>query len=265
MVAFANPVAGHIYAKGEAHPLGTFRVTATFADHIAGNRNPGIDIGNGKCGDPILAMDSGIVTLAGLIGTAKVVRIKHNNGYETAAAHLATIEVKLGQLVIRGQRIGTLGMTGATACHDHGGCKDPLGNEVDWWPLLIQNGAIEEGEDVLQGTNPVMVSNRRGNVLGDNTRFRSSPFVRADNVLTEYDAGAQLDPDYIVEGTSALGTNKWYGAWGNVGTGKAFGYVNVNAVSSLVPIEQSGHSDQELKDARSDGIADAAKNAAATV
>ena len=247
MVAFANPIAGLIHPKGWARPAGNNEpvVTSTFLDHV--NRVPsaggGIDIGTGRCGDAILAMDGGKVSLAGFLGTALVVRIDHGNGYESGYAHLATKTVSVGQSVIRGQVIGTLGKSGASACHLHGGMK-LRGVEIDWWPLLIQNGATED--DVLQGANPVAVHNKLGRVLGDNTRFRSSPFVKPDNILAEFDTGAEFAPHYIVDGTSALGTNRWYGAWGNVGTGKQFGYVNVNALSSLQPIEQSGHSDQDL-------------------
>ena len=243
MVAFANPVAGHIYAKGEAHPLGTFRVTATFADHIAGNRNPGIDIGNGKCGDPILAMGSGIVTLAGLIGTAKVVRIKHPNGYETGYAHLATVSVALGQLVAVGKQIGTLGMTGATACHLHWGVKDPAGKEVDGWPLLQQNGAVEDDE-LDPSFNPKA---NRTVTVNKGARHRISPAILATNIAIASDPGGPLGFPLLgtVVGEAVNGNTLWYAYW-RPETSKVY-YLHTSTCGAETPWEQtSGHSDEEL-------------------
>jgi hypothetical protein len=253
MVAFGNPVEGIIRPPGSPLIVGSFRVTSTYADHVVSGRGPGIDIGNGRCGDPILAMADGKVSLAGLVGDAKVVRVLHPQfpGYETGAAHLDTIEVKVGQLVTRGQRIGTLGTTGATACHLHQGCK-VNGVEIDWWPLLIQNGAVED--DVLQGANPKRIVNRKTTVKADDTNFRSSPFVRADNKIAQFDAGALVYPDWSVEGTT-VGTSKvWYGFWGLVAVGRQeYGYMHESVLNALTPIEQSGHTDAELAAARKNG------------
>lgn len=136
---YGNPVVGYIRSRGVNPSPGEFVVTSTFAEHVASGRGHGVDIGNGRCGDPIFAMADGKVTLAGLVGDAKVVRIAHPAfpGYESGYAHLATIGVKLGQIVKRGEQIGTLGATGATACHLHLGTKRN-GVEVDSWPLLDQ-------------------------------------------------------------------------------------------------------------------------------
>lgn len=269
MPAFANPVAGTIFAKGAAHPAGTFAVTATFADHIAGGRAPGIDIGDGRCGDPVLAMKPGVVSLIkpGKVGStasidASIVRVTHDDGWVTGYAHL-TIRLGLvvGQAVAEGYELGSVNKIGATACHLHWGPKDPSGVEVDGWPLLRQNGATED--DVLQGANPQRIVNRQTSVIANDTNFRSSPFVRPDNKLVKFAAGAQFYPDWAVEGTTVGTSNRWYGGWGNVGAGKEFGYFSEVVVAGLSPIEQSGHSDQELKDARADGISDAAKAAGA--
>ena len=136
---FANPVVGYIAPKGPHD--GTFHVTSTFAEHVASGRGPGVDMGNGACGAPIFAVASGTVSLAGLLGGAKVVRIAHAGGYESGYAHLASIKVVKGQSVKYGQQIGTLGTTGATACHLHLGMK-LNGVEIDSWPLLIQNISV---------------------------------------------------------------------------------------------------------------------------
>jgi hypothetical protein len=142
------------------------------------------------------------------------------------------MDVKLRQHVVRGQPIGTLGRTGARACHLHLGMKRD-GVEVDGWPLLDQN---REGE-MLKGTDPVRVDNRRGFVLGDHTRFRSSPVIAAGNVLVEFAKDTEIAPDFIVDGGLANGSVKWYGTWGTTPRGLEFGYVHVSTVSDLAPIE----------------------------
>jgi murein DD-endopeptidase MepM/ murein hydrolase activator NlpD len=234
--SFGNPVKGPIRPPGSPFIRGNFRVTARFGQLDASHPTPhkGVDIGNGLCGEPILALADGSVSLAGLLGSAKVIRIKHRQfgDFESGYAHLATIEVKLGQKVIRGQRIGTLGKTGAAACHLHLGMKHNR-TEIDGWPLLDQN---REGE-MLQGTNPVRVDNRRGLVLLDHTRFRSSPFVLAENVLVEFPHDAEIVPAFVVDGAVASGSVKWYGAWGATPRGREFGYIHVTTVGPLEPIE----------------------------
>lgn len=140
-----SPVAGFIRPSNAPAIRGRFRVTSTFAQHVASGRPGGIDIGNFRCGEPVIAQHDGIVSLAGFIGAAKVVRIRHPNGTdESGFAHLATIEagVVKGAALVKGQKIGTLGTTGASACHLHGGYKRN-GVEIDWWKLLEQNHAVQ--------------------------------------------------------------------------------------------------------------------------
>jgi hypothetical protein len=239
MVAFGNPVAGTIRPPGSPLIVGSFRVTSTFAEHVASGRGPGIDIGNGRCNDPILAMGPGIVSLAGLIGNAKVVRIKHPNGYETAAAHLATIEVKLGQAVVRGQRIGTLGSTGATACHDHGGCKDPSGVEVDWWPLLIQNGATEDEDDMDPSFSP---KPNRTVTVNKGARHRLAPSLDPANIAIASDPGGALGGVLnlalmgTVVGEAVSGNAIWYAYW-RPETSKVY-YLHTSTCGPETPWEQ---------------------------
>ena len=140
MPAFGNPVVGYIRPPGSGVLVGSFRVTSTFAEHVASGRGPGVDIGDGQCGAPVFAMHDGRVTLSGVLGGAKVVRIMASDGiHESGYAHLASIlpSAAVGKTVKRGQQIGTLGSTGATACHLHVGLKRS-GVEVDSWPLLEQ-------------------------------------------------------------------------------------------------------------------------------
>jgi len=47
-------------------------------------------------------------------GHGRVVKINHGNGYSTFYAHLDSIKVTRGQYVRKGERIGTVGLTGMT-------------------------------------------------------------------------------------------------------------------------------------------------------
>ena len=70
---------------------------------------------------PILASADGVVKQAGRQGGyGNLVIIQHDFGIETYYAHLNRIDVRVGQRVSRGQRIGGMGTTGAsTGVHLH--------------------------------------------------------------------------------------------------------------------------------------------------
>lgn len=80
----------------------------------------GIDI-SARAGTPFLATAAGRVTYAGTrIGYGKIIEIDHGYGYVTRYAHAASINVKRGQRVVRGEVIGEIGQTGlATAPNLH--------------------------------------------------------------------------------------------------------------------------------------------------
>ena len=82
--------------------------------------HPGLDI-SARVGTPFLATGAGRVTYAGTkVGYGKTIEIDHGYGYVTRYAHAASINVKRGQLVRRGEVIGEIGKTGlATAPHLH--------------------------------------------------------------------------------------------------------------------------------------------------
>jgi murein DD-endopeptidase MepM/ murein hydrolase activator NlpD len=243
MISFGNPVAGRIRPPGSPFIVGDFRVTAAFAqiddDHPTAHQ--GVDIGNGRCGEPILAMADGQVSFIqrsnGNPKVANIVRIQHefepHDDVESGYAHLATIAagVAIGVQVARGQVIGTLGNTGARLCHLHIGLKINR-VEVDGWPFLEQN---QEG-DVLKGTNAARLFNRKGRILHDHTRFRRGPSTD-DPVLTTYPAGAEIAPDFVVDGGPVDGSQKWYATWGSTAHGEEFGYIHASLVDELTPIE----------------------------
>ena len=93
----------------------------------------GIDIAN-SVGTDIVAADGGIVTYAGwMSGYGYLVRIDHQNGYETYYGHNSKLLVSVGDKVFKGQHIAEMGATGrVTGPHCHfevrynGETKNPL-------------------------------------------------------------------------------------------------------------------------------------------
>ena len=95
----------------------SFRFTSAYGyrrDPKTGGRrmHKGVDFA-GPSGTPLHATADGVVIHAGwLSGYGKLVKIKHDFGIETRYAHMSRINVKEGQRVSRGDRIGDMGATG---------------------------------------------------------------------------------------------------------------------------------------------------------
>jgi murein DD-endopeptidase MepM/ murein hydrolase activator NlpD len=70
-------------------------------------------------GTPVAAAADGVVSAAGWMGGyGRTVKIRHANGYETLYGHLSRIDVRRGQRVAQGARVGAVGATGmATGPH----------------------------------------------------------------------------------------------------------------------------------------------------
>jgi murein DD-endopeptidase MepM/ murein hydrolase activator NlpD len=100
------------------------RITSMFSHSryhpILKERRPhlGVDYGAPR-GTPVLASADGAVIFAGRKGGfGNLVRVRHPNGYVTAYAHLSRMDVRRGQRVKQGERIGRVGSTGlSTAPH----------------------------------------------------------------------------------------------------------------------------------------------------
>jgi murein DD-endopeptidase MepM/ murein hydrolase activator NlpD len=80
----------------------------------------GVDIAT-QLGNPIKAPANGIVTYAGLeSGYGNTIIIDHGYGITTLYGHLSKIDVKIGEMIKRGQVIGNIGDTGfSTGPHLH--------------------------------------------------------------------------------------------------------------------------------------------------
>jgi len=98
----------------------------------------GIDLG-GAIGDPISAVDNGVVVYAGWNdwGYGEMVVIDHGNGWQSLYAHLATVDVRCGQEVYRGDQLGTMGQTGnAVGPHLHFELRHDEYGRVNPWDFL---------------------------------------------------------------------------------------------------------------------------------
>ncbi len=90
------------------------KMLSGFGDKSDGRQNDGINIA-APPGTAVMAADTGVVAYAGneLRSYGNLLLIRHPNGYMTAYAHLDHILVERGAAITRGQKIGTVGATGA--------------------------------------------------------------------------------------------------------------------------------------------------------
>lgn len=96
-----------------------FRYTSGFGPRW-GRLHAGTDFA-GPIGTPIYATADGVVTHAGWSsGYGRLIKIRHDFGIETRYAHLNAMDVRVGQRVSRGERIGAMGNSGrSTGPHLH--------------------------------------------------------------------------------------------------------------------------------------------------
>ncbi len=106
-------------------PLAFSRVTSGFAMRFhpilqTWRAHLGVDFG-APTGTPVRAVGDGVVTFAGQQnGYGNVVHLQHSDDRTTVYAHLSRIDVRRGQHVEQGLRIGAVGATGwATGPHLH--------------------------------------------------------------------------------------------------------------------------------------------------
>lgn len=126
--AFAQPFAAPLFASNFEWPRKA-RITAPFGDKRTFNgavasQHFGTDLG-GKTGTPILSANDGTVVMAREnYAAGNTVLVHHGGGLYTAYFHMSRIQVKTGDTVKRGQRLGLVGGTGrVTGPHLHWGAK----------------------------------------------------------------------------------------------------------------------------------------------
>lgn len=99
-----------------------YRITSSFGWRW-GKLHEGIDIAGAGYGSPIKAANNGLVVQSGYTNTnGNYIIIAHKNGYYTIYAHMAKRYKSVGNVVMAGDQIGTMGETGfATGVHLHFG------------------------------------------------------------------------------------------------------------------------------------------------
>ena len=96
-------------------------------------RHTGVDF-PGEIGTPIYATMSGLVVYANGNGDWGNLVVVENNGYQTYFAHLDSFAVSKGQIIMRGQILGTLGNNGnSSGPHLHYGIKKKVGENGAVW------------------------------------------------------------------------------------------------------------------------------------
>ena len=135
----------------------------------------GVDFGVAH-GPPIMAAGSGVVVEAGWKGGyGRYVRIRHNNEYSTAYAHMSKFgrDIKAGTHVTQGQIIGYVGMTGdATGPHLHYEVlKD--GSQVNPINVTVPPSTGLEGSALVAFMKTVDEREQRVAALIDSPQFAS--------------------------------------------------------------------------------------------
>lgn len=98
-------------ARPSCGPLWTEPVAAPVIDRFRpptvpfGPGNRGLEYGT-AVGDPVWAVDDGVVDFAGPVGTRRFVVMTHPSGLRSTSAYLAEVLVEEGQAVRRGDQLG---------------------------------------------------------------------------------------------------------------------------------------------------------------
>jgi hypothetical protein len=107
-------------------------------DYSVETNHRGIDIA-GNTGEPIYAVDAGVIVYAGWNewGYGNMVMIDHGTGWQSLYGHMNSINVVCGQSVDMGTVIGTIGSTGhSSGSHLHFELMHTLYSKVNPWSFL---------------------------------------------------------------------------------------------------------------------------------
>ena len=90
------------------------KIISSYGPKKNGLHNDGINI-RAPRGSPVKAADNGVVVYAGsaLKGSGNLVLVRHSDRWMTAYAHMDKMKVKRGEILKRGQVLGTVGSTGS--------------------------------------------------------------------------------------------------------------------------------------------------------
>jgi hypothetical protein len=270
-IGFRSPVKVPLLRFGARKPLppdlhahDTFRVTTRFLDpdtlgrrDAAGNvlRHNAIDIGNFRCGDPVIAMAGGFARRAhddakahGAPNDALGIVIDHGNGVVTEYWHLSSFAVADRVKVRRGQLIGFVGNTGlGGACHCHVELK-VNGQRTDPEPHMFGQALTIGASNTKQPGGQTMALRFSGAQYRPiiNRQFTTHPVVRfraepntKSAILKEFDRPVVVVPSGVVKGQRVANTkaargfklDEWFEA--RMHTGRAFelGYFHASTLT----------------------------------
>lgn len=219
---------------GPTNVVGELKIAWPGGEGIAAASYPlfhiGVDVGNTRCGDPILAAAAGKVTTVGrdALG-ALYISIDHGSGFSTTYRHEATQLVKVGQIVAEGQPIAAVGNTStvAIACHLHWEVYRN-GHLVDGWARLKQNTSVDpdalpEAEMVLTKYLPLYAATI---AKGFNVRTAPSTSGSVIRLTAGPESWTLLG---VAKGESVNGSADWYVRV----NGLAFEFVHSSGVSGV--------------------------------
>jgi murein DD-endopeptidase MepM/ murein hydrolase activator NlpD len=145
-----------------ASPMEFSRVTSGFAMRFhplmkSWRQHLGVDYA-APTGTPVRTVGDGTVSFSGWQnGYGNVVQIDHGNGRSTLYAHLSRKDVRAGQRVMQGQRVGAVGSTGwSTGPHLHfefrinGQHQDPLRVAKAAETITLDAGSRERFAEVVK-------------------------------------------------------------------------------------------------------------------
>ena len=228
-LTFAKPVAKPLYGFNGVEVIGgkiasplrkrtlndpaTFEITQTAAQHIASGRGTGtaaIDIGNGFCGEPILAMADGVaqrvVDPSGALGA----RVVHSPRISSEYWHFEAWSIGPGSVSVKaGDRLGYLGKSGLSVggCHCHIEVKID-GIATDPEPYVLLGLPLPEDDVLVAKTQPLQESIRV--VTGAGNAIRTD--THASDATLDYrtPAGAQFTVIGFAAGDVYDGSDRWY-------------------------------------------------------
>ena len=123
------------------YPIDKYIITGVYGSQRILNGKPrrphyGLDFASDE-GTPITAMLDGVVTLAedDLYFTGGTVIFDHGHGISTLYMHLKDVDVKIGQKIKQGEKIGTVGKTGrSTGPH--------LDIRLNWFDVKLDPASV---------------------------------------------------------------------------------------------------------------------------
>jgi hypothetical protein len=254
VIVFRSPVNVPLHRSEWVRPAGNtdFRVTQQFnsPDFYWKNIDPAkaalghraTDIGNARCGWPIVAMAAGTATRLkdnatnlGAPTDALGIKIDHGSGITTEYWHLDSYSIANGALVKPGTEIGKVGKTGlGQVCHCHIEGKRN-GIKFDPEPLMfggsINTTEITEEFDMRFGGAELKILDgaRDEFALTASSHFRAGP-TRQSTSLQIFPAGTIFYATVSVDGELIGSNDQWVPTFQYVGSAYVLGFYHASVI-----------------------------------